>query len=251
MKRWLLPIPIIGLLAACSNQPETIVVEANLVTPEQPDAGHGSVAESDSSTSVNPLIGPVLETMDAGGYTYVRIKTALGEVWAAGPGTMVDEGQVVEIKGAQPMTNFHSGSMDRTFDLIYFASAITSPGDQMVPTGSTEVEDGPALEGEVIAKAEGGITVEEIFTKKTEWVGKSISLRGKVVKFTPDILGKNWLHIQDGSGGTGTNDITITSDARAEVGDVVLIEGVLVADKDFGYGYKYDLIVEDAKVSVE
>jgi len=110
-----------------------------------------------------------------------------------------------------------------------------------------------ATAGEVsgIATAEGGKTVAEIFAAKTELAGQEILLRGKVVKFNGGIMGKNWLHVQDGTGAAGTNDLTVTTDAPAKVGDTVLIKGKLATDKDFGSGYKYAVIVEEAAVTVE
>jgi len=72
-----------------------------------------------------------------------------------------------------------------------------------------------------------------------------------VVKFSPEIMGKNWIHLQDGTGVSGANDLTVTTSATAQTGDTVTISGVLVTDKDFGYGYSYDVIVEDAEVVVE
>ena len=86
---------------------------------------------------------------------------------------------------------------------------------------------------------------------RAERAGKPVTLRAKVVKYSPQIMGKNWLHLQDGSGAAGSNDLTVTSDVTANVGDTVLVKGPLTLDKDFGYGYKYDVILEDAKVTVE
>ena len=76
-------------------------------------------------------------------------------------------------------------------------------------------------------------------------------MRGKVVKFTPEIMGKNWIHLQDGTGAAGTSDLTVTTSASAKTGDTVTVKGILVVDKDFGYGYAYDVIIEDAEVTVE
>jgi len=90
-----------------------------------------------------------------------------------------------------------------------------------------------------------------MFTKKAELAGKSVSVRGKVVKFTPEIMGKNWIHLQDGTGAEGTSDLTVTTSASAKMGDTVTVSGVVVIDKDFGYGYAYDVIIEDAEVTVE
>jgi hypothetical protein len=71
------------------------------------------------------------------------------------------------------------------------------------------------------------------------------------MKYNPEVMGKNWLHIQDGSGNTGNNDLTVTTSSRAKIGDMVLVTGKLSADRDFGGGYQYSLIIEDAKVTVE
>jgi len=102
-----------------------------------------------------------------------------------------------------------------------------------------------------IAKPDGGHTVEEIFTSSADLSGKEVVMRGKVAKFSKQIMGKNWLHLQDGTGGPGTNDLTITTSGTAAPGDTVLIRGVLSTDKDFGYGYNYAVIVEDAEVTKE
>jgi hypothetical protein len=64
-------------------------------------------------------------------------------------------------------------------------------------------------------------------------------------------MGKNWIHLQDGTGDNGSNDLTVTTDSTVNVGDTVLVSGVLNTDKDFGYGYQYAVIVEDAKITVE
>ena len=81
--------------------------------------------------------------------------------------------------------------------------------------------------------------------------GKKVRIRGQVVKFNANIMGRNWLHLQDGTGAAGTNDLTITSAATVNVGDTILAKGVVTTNKDFGFGYKYDVIIEKADVTVE
>ena len=103
-----------------------------------------------------------------------------------------------------------------------------------------------------IVKAEGGKTVEEIFTEKDALANQRISLRGKVVKVNPNIMGNNWLHVRDGSGAEGSNDLTVTtSSALPDVGDTVLVAGTVTLDKDFGMGYQYPVILDSADVTVE
>ena len=104
-----------------------------------------------------------------------------------------------------------------------------------------------------IAKASGenGFTVADIFAKAASLNGKKVKIKGQVVKFSPKIMGKNWLHLQDGTGDPAKNshDLVVTSADKAEKGDIVTVEGVLAADQDFGAGYKYAVIVEDVTIT--
>ena len=103
-----------------------------------------------------------------------------------------------------------------------------------------------------IAKADGGQTVAELHAAKEQLEGETIVVRGKVVKVNANIMGKNWLHVRDGSGEEGTNDLTITTTgAVPAIGDTVLVTGAVGLNRDFGMGYMYPLIVEDAEVTVE
>ena len=107
------------------------------------------------------------------------------------------------------------------------------------------------VEAGSIEKPSGGVTVAEIFEGRAGLAGKEVIVRGKVVKYTGAILKRNWLHVKDGSGSAGTNDLTVTTTDRATVGDTVVIRGTVVVDKDFGAGYKYGVLVENASVTVE
>jgi hypothetical protein len=104
-----------------------------------------------------------------------------------------------------------------------------------------------------IEKASGanGYTVSDLFAKAAELNGKKVRLKGQVVKFSPGIMGKNWMHLQDGTGDPmkSTHDLVVTSSEEAGKGDIVTVEGVLAANKDFGYGYEYNVIVEDVVVT--
>ena len=128
------------------------------------------------------------------------------------------------------------------------AATPTMPAGEMHPTPQAAAE--VDLTG--IAKADGGKTVAEVFAEKDALAGQPVTFRGKVVKTNPDIMGKNWLHVRDGSGEEGTNDLTITTaGAMPAVGDTVLVTGTVTLNKDFGMGYAYDVLIEDAQVTVE
>jgi len=102
-----------------------------------------------------------------------------------------------------------------------------------------------------IQPAEGGLTVGDIFTKRDDLNGKSITVRGKVVKAMQGVMGTNWYHIEDGTGDAGSNDLAITSDGLAKIGDVVVVSGTLTTNKNLGMGYHYDAIIEKAQMKVE
>jgi hypothetical protein len=134
------------------------------------------------------------------------------------------------------------------------AAAAPEATTPTMPPGETHPAPKAAAEVDLtgIAKADGGKTVAEVFAEKDALAGQPVTFRGKVVKTNPDIMGKNWLHVRDGSGAEGTNDLTITTAGTLpNVGDTVLVTGNVALNKDFGMGYAYDVLVEDAQVTVE
>lgn len=233
-------------------------------SPQKADAQPGMMKSPSKSSGPSKLGGKVLETMNSGGYTYVHVDTGSQKIWAAGPQCEVGVGDEVILASGMPMQNFHSKSLNRDFESIYFCAAIKKEGDNSFSasmgmeapgqpsTGSkAPVADVIKIEKGSIKKAKGGKTVAEVFKTKKALAGTKVSLRGKVVKYTPQIMGKNWIHLQDGTGGSGTNDLTVTTASTAQKGDTVLVTGMISVDKDFGYGYKYGVILEDAEVKVE
>ena len=232
-------------------------------SPQKADAQPGMMKNPAMAPSSSQMGGKVLETMNSGGYTYVHVDTGSQKIWAAGPQCEVSVGDDVILGSGMPMQNFQSKSLGRNFETIYFCASIRKEGDTSfsaamgmeapgqpstgtkAPVAEVKIEKGS------IKKAKGGKTVAEVFNSKKNLDGKKVSLRGKVVKYTPQIMGKNWIHLQDGTGGAGTNDLTVTTAQTANKGDTVLVTGKIAVDKDFGYGYKYGVILEDAEVKVE
>jgi len=253
---------LLGCGAAATENGDSAAEGAAGTTVANPASG-GRTAEP-------PLEGTVLETMDASNYTYVRLDTAEGEVWAAVPKTTMAVGQQVAIRNPMFMDGFESEALGRRFDTIVFGTLAgnDSGHDGPAATGANPHSSGGPMQlasghssampasdvGAVIevSKAEGenGRTIAELFAQKSDFSGKSVRLHGKVVKYSGSIMGRNWIHLQDGTGDSaaGTHDITVTSNETTSVGQVVTIEGVVRLDKDFGAGYKYAVIVEDAKI---
>jgi hypothetical protein len=203
------------------------------------------------------ITGKVLERIDASPYCYLRLKTAQGEVWAAVPEAKVEKGAEASVVGAMVMKDFESKTLKRTFAEVYFGTL--APAGGAAPAAAAPVANphgqpgaAPVAVGKV-EKAAGADarTVAEVWGQKTSLKGKTVSVRGTVVKYSADIMGKNWIHLQDGSGdaAAGTHDLTVTTQDTAAKGDTITIKGVLRTDKDFGSGYTYAVLVEDAKVA--
>jgi hypothetical protein len=133
------------------------------------------------------------------------------------------------------------------------AVAVDSRGAAM-PAGHPAPGSGAAAVAAVkVPKAEGGSgrTVAEVWAERAALSGKPVAVRGTVVKFLPGIMGRNWLHLRDttGSHDKGDDDLTVTTDATAAVGAVVLVTGTVRVDQDFGAGYRYAVMIADAKVA--
>jgi hypothetical protein len=135
------------------------------------------------------------------------------------------------------------------------AAPATAPAASAAPTMPADhpaAKPGDEVDLSGIAKADGGKTVAEVFAEKASLAGKPVTVRGKVVKVNGGIMGKNWLHVRDGSGAEGTNDLTVTTAGELPaLGAIVVVTGPVTLDKDFGMGYQYAVIVEDADVKVE
>jgi hypothetical protein len=215
----------------------------------------GTAWASAPPVAVPDFKGEVLETMDVANYTYLRLKTQEGETWAAVSKAAVTKGSEVTVYDPIRMTDFQSNTLNRTFATIYFGSLNkpepkARPADAVMPVPMSKQPDEPIGK---IAKAggAGGHTVAEIAAQRTELAGKTVSVRGKVVKFSPSIMGKNWVHLRDGTGAKadGTDDLLVTTNEPAKPGDVVLAKGVVRVDVDFGMGYAYKVLVEDATLT--
>jgi hypothetical protein len=203
--------------------------------------------------------GPVLETMSSGGYTYVRVDCGDHELWAAGPQTRVAVGDRVSLPPGQEMRDFQSPTLDRSFETILFVPSIELGGSAGA-SGAVSLADvhGSAnrtVQAEVdladIERPAGAKTVAEIFWTRTALEGTEVVVLGKVVKYSPMIMGQNWIHLQDGTGEPGANDLTITTQAVVSVGDTVLVRGTVGLDKDIGAGYRYEVLIEDATVTIQ
>lgn len=222
----------------------------------------------------------VQEVLQTTNYTYLHVKEADSIIWLAVPTMQAQAGETYYYESAMRMPNFQSKELNRSFDAVYFLSGVSrEPGGpkaqaqqvqskqqdtQPVPAENdpaatatpqrslAEPHDAPKAQvtqqKEIkVEPAKGGITIAQLYTKKESYNGKSVIVKGQVTKVNPGIMNHNWLHIQDGTSKGDKFDLTVTTTTiDAKVGDVVTLEGKITLNKDFGFGYFYDVIMEDA-----
>lgn len=253
----IISVMVFGAALGCSGQP---AVEEEVVSENaEPVVSHAA-----NMGGPEMVGGAVLETMNSGGYTYVKVDADGEEIWAAAGELEVAVGDRVVFPRETPMRDFHSNTLDRDFPLIYFASFIAHEGEAPKMAQQTDMDlppghpslDAFAMDEKSVVKAgeidrpAGAMAIADVWGKRVDLAGSEVTLSGRVVKYNAAILGRNWFHIQDGSGemADGTNDITVTTTANLSVGDVVTATGTVVVDKDFGAGYTYTVLIEDAEV---
>lgn len=218
---------------------------ADQVVQQAPVSSHG--AATNNSTT---LTGTVKETMAASGYTYALMQTGGQELWLAGPNVELKVGDTITTSRGTPMTQFTSKTLDRTFEQILFVDNISVGGADSSSHAQPKVDTNQTPAPHVDT-APGGITVKDVYAEGASLSGQQVTVRGTVIKFSPSIMGKNWVHLQDGTGAAsaGDHDLTITTAETVAVDDVVTFTGVVAADKDFGAGYKYAVLLEAATIS--
>jgi hypothetical protein len=200
----------------------------------------------------------ILEHMDAAGYTYILANEDGKEYWIAIAQMPVKEGETLYYTQSMEMKNFASKALDRTFESILFVEGVSKDGKSAAKAKNPMMDSNPHTGISKVEKKDikvtpvkGGITVEKLYTGKLDLEGKKVKLKGVVTKFNGGIMSRNWIHLQDGTGFESYKDITVTTNDIAKVGETIVVEGTLVLDKDFGSGYKYDAIVEEAKIVKE
>lgn len=245
---------VVTLTTGCRRAESQIAAAAATEAAQAPRLGSG---HADGG-----FTGTVAETMNAGGYTYARLQAAgKDDVWVAAPEFDAKVGQRLSVTLEMPMRNFESQTLKRRFDLVYFVQSVSRDGKVVaggaeagspapVQMMTSRTPSGPPASAEPVATPEGGVSIADLWRKRKELSGREVLVRGRVVKANNGILGTNWIHLQDGTGSEAdrTNDITVTTDAVVQVGDVVTVRGILATGKDIGSGYAYDAIIEKAVV---
>ncbi len=194
----------------------------------------------------------VNEFVDGGGYAYVNVMENGESYWMAIPNSEVEIGKTYYYDGGMVMKDFESKHLNKTFESIVFAEGLRATEKAVKkqnqnPHSNTKHEHSPILDVK-IATPTGGTSLKDIFENKESLLGKELLVKGKVVKVNNGILDKNWVHIVDGSKFETKSSLTITTTEVVKVGDTVTFKGNITLNKDFGYGYVYDILLEEGKL---
>jgi len=206
----------------------------------------------------------VKEVVQANAYTYMNVTENEKDQWIAVPKMEAKVGDTYYYDGFMEMNNFESKDLGKTFESVYFIQEVRTElkpigneaalGKGEMPAGHMPMDKHKGkpevVQTEIkIEPVAGGITIAELYANKEKYNGKKVVVRGQVVKMNYEIMEKNWFHIQDGTADGDKFDLTITSlEKDIELNDVVTFEGTITLNKDFGYGYSYEVLLEEGVV---
>lgn len=229
MRFFYLLITILIILGSCKNNKENYVPLS-------------------TNSSVKKAV--VKEVIQGGSYTFLLVNEKNKDYWMAVDKTDTEVDEVIYYDNALLMSNFKSKELDRIFEEILFVENISDSPQlkKSMPTDSVHKTRKESEPKEIINvdPAPGGVTIGELYKNRNDYEGKKVMVRGQVVKINKNIMDRNWIHLRDGTSDEGKSDLTFTSSAKPNVGDVIILEGHVALNKEFGAGYVYPLIVEDA-----
>jgi hypothetical protein len=217
---------------------------------EQPEV-QNQVMNQDGNASQQSRNVIVEEKLDANNYSYLKVAENGKSYWIAVPKMDVTPGEKITFSKFMEMKDFKSETLGRTFESVLFVDdAGKGESGQNIASPHSNISTGK--DGSIkVEPLKDGYSVEQIYSKKSSIVNKVVKVKGVVVKVNKDIMGTNWIHIQDGSGKDGTHDLLVTSETVPEVGKTIIAEGKVISDKDFGAGYFYSVLLENSKITIQ
>ena len=206
----------------------------------------------------------VTEVLQTSNYTYLHVKENDSLKWLAVPSMQASAGDTYYYSQGLPMPQFESKELHRTFDVVLFLGGVSAEpigAKPATPAGHPAISGNQNTAQPYTRKATPNvkkdikidipkdcITIGELYAHKENYAGKTVKVKGEVTKYSPEIMNKNWIHLQDGTDNNGKFDLTITSANPVKLGDVVTLEGKIVLNKDFGYGYLFEVMMEDGVI---
>lgn len=230
------------LIMACDSQPK--VVQSQPAGNNGINSALNGAATAQASMEEHKVVAK--EALNTEKYTYIKATQDGDEVWIAIPRSEIEIGATYIYRGGLMKKNFQSKEFNRVFETVYLVSDIRKEnggGLAMSQPKEGAIDDKGPIK---VVPAEGAITIAELVKNAAKYEGKQVMVTGKVVKLNPMIMNRNWIHLEDGS--TDEHDLTLTTTENVSLGDVVTFEGAIALNRDFGAGYRYDIIMEGALI---
>ena len=225
----------------------TIATQKNKKDEQAPPPQQNQVENTNTQALHTVTVQDFINTSN---YTYIKVGENGKDYWIAVNKMPVDKGETLFFSRSMEMKDFHSTELNRTFSSVFFVDNISKSPNSQSGFVHPEMKKEPEIQ-KTIDPLTNGKTVKEIFVDANKLNGKIVRIRGKVVKVNSGIMGRNWIHIQDGTSDKGQYDLLVTTSQNAKIGDILVFEGKVAANKDFGAGYKYPVMIEGAKIISE
>ncbi|MBL4745846.1 MAG: hypothetical protein JKY08_05715 [Flavobacteriaceae bacterium] len=200
----------------------------------------------------------VQEVMHVSEYSYIRVIEKGVEKWIAAPRTMVEIGNTYYYGKFMKMENFESEDLGKTFGTVYFVEKISENAvEATIPLTENPHPQDTTMSGEKpsivkkeikVATVPNGISIAALMENKEKYNNTIVTIKGEVTKYNASIMNSNWFHVQDGSEFKGEFDLTVTTSEEVKQGDIITFKGKVSLDKDFGAGYFYKIIIENATI---
>lgn len=239
------------LFAGCTRNPKVIEPTQSKSSDDKtgifsqsqpsiiPDNAEPSLAE-DIHTVVVQEVLPTVK------YVYLRVREGNDEFWIATIKREVDVGRTYYYQGGLLKTNFESREHKRVFDRMFLVSSIIEADHVNNSIPSVHQEEQNTRTVKTSADPNGSTEIADLVANPERFEGKIVQVSGQCVKSNPNIMGRNWLHIKDGS--KDDFDLVITSGIDVPVGHTITMKGKVVLNKDFGAGYRYAILLEDSEL---
>lgn len=252
----------LGFIVSCKNGPKKITKSNNVEKSEKSSGVFSGSDASDQNSGTNQSFTDdvhavvVNEILPTSRYVYLNVKEGERQFWIATRKQNVSKGKRYFYKGGLLKTHFESKEYNRVFDTVYLVSSLVEENHsknsgQLNNTNSVDLEATsekvviPTHTKEII-EYKGSIKIAELVKDPKKYKGKTVQISGKCVKVNPNIMNRNWIHLKDGT--KDDYDLVVTSDTFVPEGKIITVKGLVTLNKDFGAGYKYDLILENGIV---
>lgn len=233
--------------------------KAKIISPtETIDSGYNSNNSTGifNNSNNNPVVTPeykvisdnsvhhveVLEVLPTDKYVYLKVNEGPDEYWIATGKQAVHVGSKYFYREGLLKTNFESKEYNRVFDKVYLVS-------KLVPENHAKETVTSRPTSKNITKAQGSMTIKDFVEQASSLNGKEVQLTGECTKLNANIMGRNWIHLKDGT--MDDYDLVITSDQAIPEGHIVTLKGTVGLNRDFGSGYNYDILIENASIARE